>query len=59
MAADMISSAVVQETVSEILSNMKDEYKGRSNHKQHLERLEMRYGRNHPGSIRYWSELWG
>jgi hypothetical protein len=39
----MISSAVVQETVSEILSNMKDKYKRRSNHKQHSERLEMRY----------------
>ncbi|CAO1939893.1 unnamed protein product [Urochloa humidicola] len=39
--ADMISSAVVQETVSEILSNMKAKYKGRSNPKEHMERLEM------------------
>ncbi|CAL5077970.1 unnamed protein product [Urochloa decumbens] len=37
----MISSAVVQETVSEILSNMKAKYKGRSNPKEHMERLEM------------------
>ncbi|WVZ62716.1 hypothetical protein U9M48_012427 [Paspalum notatum var. saurae] len=44
MAAEMLSSAVVQETVSLILSNMEEKYTGGSNdakQKEHMERLEM------------------
>lgn len=39
--ADMLSSAVVQETVSQILSNVEEKYKEGSDTKEHMERLEM------------------
>ncbi|EER97896.2 hypothetical protein SORBI_3002G018800 [Sorghum bicolor] len=39
--ADMLSSAVVQETVSQILSNLEEKYKEGSDTKEHMERLEM------------------
>ncbi|CAL5091716.1 unnamed protein product [Urochloa decumbens] len=39
--ADMLGSAVLEETVRQILSNMEDNYKGESDTKEHMERLEM------------------
>jgi len=39
--ADMLSSAVVQETVNQIVSSMEEKYKEGSDTKEHMERLEM------------------
>ncbi|XP_062183513.1 uncharacterized protein LOC133887544 [Phragmites australis] len=39
--AEMVSSAVVQEAVSQVLSSIRDKYEGKSNAKEHMERMEM------------------
>ena len=41
LMAEIISSAVVQETVSQIVSGLVDKYEGKLNANENLERLEM------------------
>ncbi|GJN25216.1 hypothetical protein PR202_gb13015 [Eleusine coracana subsp. coracana] len=39
--AEMVSSAVAQEAVNQVLSSIKDRYEGNSGAKGHMERMEM------------------
>ena len=41
MAAEMVGSAVAQETVNEVLSRIKEGYAEKSDAKEHIERMEM------------------
>ncbi|KAK3118852.1 hypothetical protein QOZ80_9BG0709470 [Eleusine coracana subsp. coracana] len=41
LMAEMVSSAVAQEAVNQVLSSIKDRYEGNSGAKGHMERMEM------------------